>query len=58
MEGLTAGTYWIVALDKTPARFLEPEVLTTLVGRGTLVTLGESETMPVRLTLTAYSTNR
>ena len=52
-EGLPAGAYHVIALDATPAGFLQavPHVLRSLTARATRVTLGDGETLQVQLSL-------
>jgi Carboxypeptidase regulatory-like domain len=52
-EGLPAGSYRVIAIDVTPPGFLRaaPEVLRSLSERATPVTLGEGETLQVKIPL-------
>lgn len=52
-DGLPAGPYRVIALDATPTGFLQaaPDVLRSLSARAALVTLGDGETVTVKLPL-------
>ena len=52
-EGLPAGAYHVITLATTPAGFLQaaPHVLRSLIPRATRVTLSDSDTRQVRLSL-------